>query len=131
MPPRSSTAGCAPGTLGTRPGGLPDHHRPIKELINRGGEKISPTEIDDVLLAHPAVADAAAFGVPDPKYGEEVQAAVVLKGDADAESCERYCLKHLADFKVPKVIRIVSELPKNEMGKVDRRALTALYSGTG
>jgi acyl-CoA synthetase (AMP-forming)/AMP-acid ligase II len=99
----------------------------IKELINRGGEKISPTEIDNVLLAHPAVAEAAAFGVPDPKYGEEVEAAVVLKGDADAEALRAFCLERLAAFKVPKVIRIVSALPKNEMGKVDRRALAALY----
>jgi len=103
----------------------------IKEIINRGGEKISPTEVDNVLLAHPAVAEAAAFGVPDPKYGEEVQAAVVLKGDADAAMLRAFCLEHLADFKVPKVIRIVSELPKNDVGKVDRRALASLYTSTG
>jgi acyl-CoA synthetase (AMP-forming)/AMP-acid ligase II len=100
----------------------------IKEMINRGGEKISPTEIDAVLLAHPAVAEAAAFGVPDPKYGEEVQAAVVLKGGADAEGLRAFCRERLADFKVPKVIRIVSRLPKNALGKVERRALTALYA---
>jgi acyl-CoA synthetase (AMP-forming)/AMP-acid ligase II len=99
----------------------------IKEMINRGGEKISPTEIDDVLLAHPAVAEAAAFGVPDPKYGEEVEAAVVLKGDATPESLRTFCRGRLADFKVPKVIRIVSGLPKNAMGKVERRTLATLY----
>jgi acyl-CoA synthetase (AMP-forming)/AMP-acid ligase II len=102
----------------------------IKELINRGGEKVSPIEIDHVLLAHPAVAQAAAFGVPDPKYGEEVQAAVVLKGDADAEGLRAFCREHLADFKVPKVIPIVSHLPKNALGKLQRRALTALYAPT-
>src|SRR5205823_9435808 len=57
----------------------------IKELINRGGEKVSPLEVDAVLLAHPAVAEVATFGAPDAKYGEEVHAAVVLKADATVE----------------------------------------------
>src|SRR5260370_5450916 len=100
-------------------------------MINRGGEKISPIEIDHVLLEHPAVAEAAAFGVPDPKYGEEVRAAVVLKGSADAEGLRAFCRERLADFKVPKVIRIVSSLPKNALGKLERRALTAVYAPTG
>ena len=100
----------------------------IKELINRGGEKIAPAEIDDALLEHPAVAEAAAFGVPDAKYGEEVWAAVVLKGDADAEQLQAFCRTRLADFKVPKVIRIVSALPNNETGKIERRVLTALFA---
>jgi acyl-CoA synthetase (AMP-forming)/AMP-acid ligase II len=95
----------------------------IKEIINRGGEKISPAEIEAVLLAHPAVAEAVVFGEPDPKYGEEVEAAVVLKGDTDAEALRSFCRERLADFKVPKVIRIVPRLPKNAMGKVDWRAL--------
>jgi acyl-CoA synthetase (AMP-forming)/AMP-acid ligase II len=100
----------------------------IKEQINRGGEKISPSEIDDVLLEHPAVAEAAAFGVPDAKYGEEVWAAVVLKGDSDAERLQAFCRDRLADFKVPKVIRITSALPKNEMGKIERRVLAAVFA---
>src|SRR2546425_3772408 len=100
----------------------------IKELINRGGEKIAPSEIDDVLLAHPAVAEAAAFGVPDTKYGEEVWAVVVLKGDSDAERLQAFCRTHLADFKVPKVILITSALPKNDMGKVERQELAALFA---
>src|SRR5438445_1179531 len=100
----------------------------IKELINRGGEKIAPSEIDDVLLEHPAVAQAAAFGVPDAKYGEEVWAAVVLKGDSDAERLQAFCRTRLADFKVPQVIRIVSVIPKSETGKVERRDLTALFA---
>jgi acyl-CoA synthetase (AMP-forming)/AMP-acid ligase II len=103
----------------------------IKELINRGGEKIAPSEIDDVLLEHPAVADAAAFGVPDAKYGEEVWAAVVLKGDSDADRLQAFCRTRLADFKVPKVIRITSALPKNIIGKVDRRVLSALFAPQG
>jgi acyl-CoA synthetase (AMP-forming)/AMP-acid ligase II len=102
----------------------------IKELINRGGEKIAPAEIEDVLLAHPAVAEAAAFGVPDPKYGEEVWAAVVLKGDVDADQLQAFCRTRLADFKVPKVIRILPALPRNALGKVERLALTALFAPT-
>jgi acyl-CoA synthetase (AMP-forming)/AMP-acid ligase II len=100
----------------------------IKELINRGGEKIAPSEIDDVLLEYPAVAEAAAFGVPDAKYGEEVWAAVVLKGDANAEQLQAFCRARLADFKVPKVIRIVSAIPKNAIGKIERRNLAALFA---
>ncbi len=99
----------------------------IKELINRGGEKISPAEIDTALLENPAVAEAAAFGVPDAKYGEEVWAAVVLKSDATADELRAFCRSRMADFKVPKVIRITSALPKTATGKVQRRDLAALF----
>ena len=100
----------------------------IKELINRGGEKISPAEIEAVLLEHPAVAEASVFGVPDSKYGEEVSAAVVLRGAATAQELKAYCRTRMADFKVPKLIHLVSAIPKNAMGKVQRRELTALFS---
>jgi acyl-CoA synthetase (AMP-forming)/AMP-acid ligase II len=100
----------------------------IKDLINRGGEKISPVEIEAVLLEHPAVSEAAVFGVPDPKYGEEVSAAVVLRAAATAQELQAYCGARLADFKVPKLIHQVSAIPKNAMGKVQRRDLTALFS---
>jgi acyl-CoA synthetase (AMP-forming)/AMP-acid ligase II len=93
----------------------------IKELINRGGEKISPLEVDAALLTHPAVAEAACFAAPDAKYGEEVHAAVVLKGAATAEELQTHCGSRLADFKVPKVIHLVKELPKGPTGKVQRR----------
>ena len=132
--PEATTAAFINGWLRTEDAGVLDDDGylaltgRIKELINRGGEKIAPSEIDDVLLAHPAVAQAAAFGVPDAKYGEEVWAAVVLKGDADAERLQAFCRTHLADFKVPKVIRIVSAIPKGETGKVDRHDLTALFA---
>jgi acyl-CoA synthetase (AMP-forming)/AMP-acid ligase II len=100
----------------------------IKDIINRGGEKISPAEIDDVLLSDPDVADAATFGVPDSKYGEEVWAAVVLRGATDVAALQAFSRSHLAAFKVPKVIRIVPAIPKNPMGKVDRRALATTFA---
>jgi acyl-CoA synthetase (AMP-forming)/AMP-acid ligase II len=99
----------------------------IKELINRGGEKISPAEVDAVLLEHPAVAEAAAFGIPDAKYGEEICAAVVLKADADANELAAYCRSRLADFKVPKAFHIVAALPKGPTGKIQRRELSAMF----
>jgi acyl-CoA synthetase (AMP-forming)/AMP-acid ligase II len=99
----------------------------IKELINRGGEKISPLEIDAVLLSHPAVSEAATFGAPDVKYGEEVHAAVVLKGEATGAELQAYCLARLADFKVPKVIHLVPQLPKGPTGKVQRRHLAGAF----
>jgi acyl-CoA synthetase (AMP-forming)/AMP-acid ligase II len=97
----------------------------IKELINRGGEKISPLEVDAVLQAHPAVAEVATFAAPDPKYGEEVHAAVVLKGAATVSDLQAHCGRHLADFKVPKVIHIIAELPRTATGKVQRRHVAA------
>jgi acyl-CoA synthetase (AMP-forming)/AMP-acid ligase II len=100
----------------------------IKELINRAGEKISPPEIDAVLVANPAVAEAASFGVPDDKYGEEVSAAVVLKTEASAKELQAWCQDRLASFKVPKVFHIVTELPKTATGKVQRSALTAAFA---
>jgi acyl-CoA synthetase (AMP-forming)/AMP-acid ligase II len=97
----------------------------IKELINRGGEKISPLEVDAALLCHPAVAEAASFAAPDAKYGEEVHAAVVLKAEATAEELTAHCRARLADFKVPRVFHLVRELPKGPTGKVQRRFLAA------
>ena len=101
----------------------------IKEMINRGGEKISPLEVDAVLLAHPAVAEAATFAAPDPKYGEEVHAAVVLKGEATVELLQAHCRGCLADFKVPKVIYLTNALPRTPTGKVQRRHVAAAFLG--
>jgi acyl-CoA synthetase (AMP-forming)/AMP-acid ligase II len=103
----------------------------IKELINRGGEKISPLEVDAVLLSHPAVAEAAAFAAAHPKYGEEVHAVVVLRDDAAAAELQAHCGDRLADFKVPKVIHIVKELPKGPTGKVQRRFLASTFAERG
>jgi acyl-CoA synthetase (AMP-forming)/AMP-acid ligase II len=93
----------------------------IKELINRGGEKISPREIDEVLLAHPAVAEAVTFGVPHPMWGEEVAAAVVLREPVSKSDLLAYCRERLADFKRPKQIDIVEAIPRTATGKIQRR----------
>lgn len=103
----------------------------IKELINRGGEKISPLEVDAALLAHPAVAAVATFAAPDPKYGEEVHAAVVLKGEATTEELQSHCRDRLSDFKVPKVIYITKELPLTPTGKVQRRHVASTFLKNG
>ncbi len=97
----------------------------IKELINRGGEKISPREVDEVLLAHPAVAEAVCFGVPDHKYGEEVAAAVVPRLPVTEEELVQHCHDRLAAFKVPKKIYFLDALPRTATGKIQRRAVAA------
>jgi acyl-CoA synthetase (AMP-forming)/AMP-acid ligase II len=102
----------------------------IKELINRGGEKISPLEVDAALLEHPAVAEAVAFAAPDAKYGEEVHAAVVLKGETTPAEIQAHCLKRLADFKVPKVIHITNAVPRTATGKIQRRHVAAHFLRT-
>ncbi len=100
-------------------------HGRIKELINRGGEKITPMEIDDVLLRHPAVAEAVAIGVPHPIYGEEVEAVVALHPGRSVEADELilFVKQYLADFKAPKAIRFVPEIPRGATGKIQRRRL--------
>jgi acyl-CoA synthetase (AMP-forming)/AMP-acid ligase II len=103
----------------------------IKELIIRGGENISPGEVEAVLKAHPAVADAVCFGIEDEKYGQVVGAAVVLKGEADRAELRARCRASLADFKVPKVIHVVREIPRTPTGKVQRNRIAAQLRGQG
>ena len=95
------------------------------DVINRGGEKISPVEIDDALMRHPAVAEAAAFAVPHPRLGEDVAAAVVLRPGMTATAIElrEFLRERLASFKVPRRIVIRDQLPKGQTGKVVRRRL--------
>lgn len=92
----------------------------LKEIINRGGEKISPLEVDDVLLEHPAVAQVVTFALPHPKLGEEVAAAVVLNGEATERDLREFAAKRIADFKVPRKIIIMDEIPKGATGKMQR-----------
>jgi acyl-CoA synthetase (AMP-forming)/AMP-acid ligase II len=97
----------------------------IKELINRGGEKISPREIDEILLGHPAVAEACCFGIPDRIYGEGVAAAVVLKGTATEKDLIAHCRSSLSDFKCPTTIYIMDAIPRTATGKIQRRNVAA------
>ena len=103
----------------------------LKEIIVRGGEKISPVEVDQVLLKHPAVANAITFGYQHPKLGEEVAAAVILRehSDISESSVLRYCREHLAEFKCPKKLYIVESVPTTATGKIRRRDLASLLSG--
>jgi len=100
----------------------------IKELINRGGEKISPREVDEVLLAHPAIAEAVCFGVPHPMWGEEVAAAVVLRDKATEADLLSYCRERLADYKRPKQIHITDTIPRTATGKIQRRLVAQAYT---
>lgn len=95
----------------------------IKELINRGGEKISPLEVDAALLAHPDVKEAVSFAVPDEKYGEEVNAAVILNngGKVDENGLKEFALEKMAKFKIPKRFFISDDLPRTATGKIQRR----------
>ena len=97
----------------------------LKEIINRGGEKVSPLEIDGVLLRHPAIAQAVTFALPHDKLGEEVAAAVVLEDGADVSERDvrAFASEHLADFKVPRKVVFVLEIPKGPTGKLQRIGL--------
>jgi acyl-CoA synthetase (AMP-forming)/AMP-acid ligase II len=100
----------------------------LKELIIKGGENIAPREIDEALYKHPAVLDAAAVGIPDDTYGEEIMACVTLQPDQTVteEDLIAHCREHLGDFKTPKVLKILDELPKGPSGKIQRLKLPDL-----
>jgi acyl-CoA synthetase (AMP-forming)/AMP-acid ligase II len=100
----------------------------LKELINRGGEKISPREIDEVLLQHPAVNEAVCFGVPHKMWGEEVEAAVTLKEKVSEADLLAYCREKLSDFKRPKQIHITDTIPRTATGKIQRRVVAQAFA---
>ncbi|WP_146592113.1 acyl--CoA ligase [Puniceibacterium confluentis] len=97
----------------------------LKEIINRGGEKISPLEVDGVLMDHPAIAQVVTFALPHPKLGEEVAAAVVLREGATADEREirDFAAQRMADFKVPRRVILLDEIPKGATGKMQRIGL--------
>ncbi len=97
----------------------------LKELIIKGGENIAPREIDDVLYKHPAILEAAAFGMPDDSYGEEVMACVAFKpGEAcTPEELQALCVETLGKYKAPKTIYVLPDLPKGPSGKIQRLKL--------
>jgi acyl-CoA synthetase (AMP-forming)/AMP-acid ligase II len=98
----------------------------IKEMVIRGGENISPYEVEAALTSHPAVREAACFGVPDEKYGEEVAAVVALEREADVDELLAHCGERLAAFKTPKTLYIVDTIPKTATGKLQRQRLPVL-----
>jgi long-chain acyl-CoA synthetase len=97
----------------------------LKELIIKGGENIAPREIDEALMRHPAVLEAAAVGIPDPNYGQDILACVVLKPGAHCDEAElrAHCVAQLGRYKTPRLLRLVSALPKGPSGKVQRLRL--------
>src|SRR4051794_2267463 len=134
--PEANASSFVDGWFRTGDQGILDEHgyltlvARIKELINRGGEKISPREIDEVLLAHPSIAEAVCFGVPHGTWGEEVEAAVVLRdgesvSDADVVA---FCKERLADYKRPKKVHITTAIPRTATGKIQRGAVAKAYS---
>jgi acyl-CoA synthetase (AMP-forming)/AMP-acid ligase II len=99
----------------------------VKEIINRGGEKVAPQEVDEVLREHPAVAEAVTFAVPHATLGEDVASAVVLRSHslATPKEIRQFAIGRVADFKVPRQVLIVTEIPKGPTGKVQRIGLAA------
>jgi acyl-CoA synthetase (AMP-forming)/AMP-acid ligase II len=99
----------------------------LKELINRGGEKVSPREVDDILMSHPAVGQAVTFALPHAKLGEEVAAAIVLREGktVSEQALKDFAATRLADFKVPRRILFLDEIPKGPTGKLQRIGLAA------
>jgi acyl-CoA synthetase (AMP-forming)/AMP-acid ligase II len=101
----------------------------IKELIIRGGENISPGEIEDALRRHDSVLDAVAFGIKNEKYGEEVGAAVTLKQQVEQSVLQAHCRESLAPFKIPVKIFVIPEIPRTATGKVQRRRIAEQLLG--
>jgi long-chain acyl-CoA synthetase len=105
-----------------------------KDMVVTGGYNVYCKEVEQVLVQHPDVADAAVVGVPDPVYGEAVAAFVELRAGAraSAESLQEHCRQHLASYKKPRHVRFVQELPRNSLGKVLKEELrTGKMSGVG
>jgi long-chain acyl-CoA synthetase len=94
-----------------------------KDLIIRGGLNIYPRDVEEVLNRHPAVIEAAVVGVPSERMGEEVKAFVVTRSPVDAETLMAYCRESLANYKTPSHIEFISALPRNAVGKIDKKEL--------
>jgi fatty-acyl-CoA synthase len=98
-------------------------------MILSGGENVFPQEVEETLVAHEAVADAAVFGVPDPDFGQRLAAMVVLKpgGTATEDELQNYVRGQLARYKIPREIAFVDRLPRTSTGKIQRRKLAEQY----
>ncbi|MBI4788538.1 MAG: long-chain fatty acid--CoA ligase [Chloroflexi bacterium] len=101
-----------------------------KDMIISGGENIYPAEVESVLHAHPAIAEAALIGIPDAKWGEVGRAIVVTTNDVTAEELTAFCQARLARFKIPKSFLFVDVLPKTAAGKIDKRVLVQEYGNS-
>jgi len=101
----------------------------VKDLIVSGGENISPREVEEVLATHPAVAEVAVIGVPDPRWGEAVKAVVAPRAGTEvtAEELIAFCRTRLGGFKLPRSVDFVQALPRNALGKVLKRELREPY----
>jgi len=101
----------------------------LKDMINRGGEKIFSIEVENVLYSHSKILEAAVFGTPDEVFGEQVKAAVVMKPgqSLSEEEVRSFCAKKLADYKVPKGVVFLEELPRNPAGKVVKGQLRQAF----
>jgi oxalate---CoA ligase len=129
--PKANAEGFADGWFRTGDQGVMDEDGYIsitgrlKEIINRGGEKVSPREVDEILMDHAAVAQVVCFGMPHPKLGEEVAAVVVLREGQQASERElqQFVAGRAADYKVPKKILFMDEIPKGATGKLQRIGL--------
>ena len=100
----------------------------IKELINRGGEKISPLEVDSILINHPSVNEAVCFAFADVKYGEVVHAALVVNSEVTEKDIQEFCSKSLASFKIPEKIYFTDKLPRTATGKIQRRNVAKFFN---
>jgi long-chain acyl-CoA synthetase len=98
----------------------------LSDIINRGGEKIDPAEVEAVLLAHPSVAAVAVCGIPDAELGERVGAVIVAREAVDPKALRMWCRERLAAYKVPAVVSFVDEIPLTELGKVSRKVLRSV-----
>ena len=99
-----------------------------KDMILRGGINIYPAEIEATLMLHPAVAEAAVFGIPSVEFGEEVAAFVQLRNATETGALRQWCEGKLAPYKRPKVIKVVETMPRNSAGKVSKNELLALLA---
>ena len=102
----------------------------LKELINRGGEKISPLEVDATLIKHPNIVEAVCFGASDIKYGEVVHAAIVTSESISVSEIQSFCSDYIADFKIPSKIYIVDQLPRTATGKIQRRNIAKQFNNS-
>jgi acyl-CoA synthetase (AMP-forming)/AMP-acid ligase II len=100
----------------------------LSDTINRGGEKLGPAEVEEVLRTHPRVVDVGVVGMPDTDLGERVGAVVVTDEPVSAESLVGYCASRLASYKVPEYLEFAPELPISALGKLDRKALRAILA---